>query len=86
MEVSGEFHSPAALLSGKRPPAPTVQEAVWAPHPVWRRRKYLLPLPGIEFRLLGRPAPILVAVSTQLRGEIKSMDFQEKLVIFHRNT
>jgi hypothetical protein len=31
-----------ALPSDKEPPVPTVQEAVWAPEPVW------MPLTGIE--------------------------------------
>jgi hypothetical protein len=37
--VSGQFHSPAALLApGKGPPEPFVQEAGWAPEPVWTQR------------------------------------------------
>jgi hypothetical protein len=36
MGVSGQCHAPAALLPpGKGPPVPTVQEAGWAPEPVW---------------------------------------------------
>jgi hypothetical protein len=34
MGVSGQRHAPAALL----PPVPTVQEAGWAPEPVWTQR------------------------------------------------
>jgi hypothetical protein len=37
--VSGQRHAPAALLSpGKGPPVPIVQEAGWAPDPVWTQR------------------------------------------------
>jgi hypothetical protein len=39
MGVSGQRHAPAALLpSGKGPPVPIVQEAGWAPEPVWTQR------------------------------------------------
>jgi hypothetical protein len=40
MGVSGQRHAPAALLpTGKRtPPVPIVQEAGWAPEPVWTQR------------------------------------------------
>jgi hypothetical protein len=34
MGVSGQRHAPAALL----PPVPIVQEAGWAPEPVWTQR------------------------------------------------
>jgi hypothetical protein len=34
--VSGQRHAPDALLPpGKGPPVPIVQEAGWAPEPVW---------------------------------------------------
>jgi hypothetical protein len=37
--VSGRRQSPAALLPpGKGPPVPIVQEAGWAPEPVWTQR------------------------------------------------
>jgi hypothetical protein len=50
--VSGQRHAPAALNPrAKGPPAPIVQEAGWAPEPVWTQ-----PLPGIEPRSPGRPA------------------------------
>jgi hypothetical protein len=36
MGVSGQRQAPAALLPlGKEPPVPIVQEAGWAPEPVW---------------------------------------------------
>jgi hypothetical protein len=39
MGVSGQPHGPAALLPpGKGPPVPIVQEAGWAPEPVWTQR------------------------------------------------
>jgi hypothetical protein len=59
MGVSGQRHAPAALLPpGKVPPVPIVQEAGWAPEPVWTQRleeKSFAP-PGIEPRSPGRPA------------------------------
>jgi hypothetical protein len=47
-----------ALSPGKVPPLPIVQEAGWAPEPVWTQRleeKILLSLPGTETLLPGRP-------------------------------
>jgi hypothetical protein len=39
MGVSGQRHAPAALLlPGKGPPVRIVQEAGWAPEPVWTQR------------------------------------------------
>jgi hypothetical protein len=39
MGVSGQHHAPAALYPrGKDPPVPIVQEAGWAPEPVWTQR------------------------------------------------
>jgi hypothetical protein len=39
MGVSGQHHASAALLPlGKGPPVPIVQEAGWAPEPVWTQR------------------------------------------------
>jgi hypothetical protein len=39
MGVSGQRHVPAALLPpGKGPSVPIVQEAGWAPDPVWTQR------------------------------------------------
>jgi hypothetical protein len=48
----------SALAPGKGPPVPIVQEAGWAPEPVWTqaRGKILSPLPGIEPRSPVRPA------------------------------
>jgi hypothetical protein len=46
------------LPQGKGPPVPIVQEAGWAPEPVWTQRleEKSLPLKGIEPRSPGRPA------------------------------
>jgi hypothetical protein len=46
-----------ALPPGKGPPVPIVQEAGWAPEPVWTQRleEKSLPLPEIEPRSPGRP-------------------------------
>jgi hypothetical protein len=46
-----------ALPPGKGPPVTIVQEAGWAPEPVWTQRleENPLPLPGIEPRSPGRP-------------------------------
>jgi hypothetical protein len=38
MGMSGQRHSQAALYPRKGPPVPTVQEAEWAPEPVWTQR------------------------------------------------
>jgi hypothetical protein len=47
MEVGGQRHAPAALPPGKRP-VPIVQEAEWAPVPVWTGAENLAPT-GIQF-------------------------------------
>jgi hypothetical protein len=39
MGVSGQRYAPAALYPpGKGPPVPTIQDAGWAPEPVWTQR------------------------------------------------
>jgi hypothetical protein len=35
MAVGGQGHTPAALHPWERDPVPIVQEAAWAPGPVW---------------------------------------------------
>ena len=52
MGVGGQRHAPAALPPGKTP-VPIVQEAGWAPRPVWRGAENLAPT-GI--RSPNRPA------------------------------
>ena len=42
MEMGGQRHSPAALTPGKGP-VPIVQEAGWAPGPVWTGAENLDP-------------------------------------------
>jgi hypothetical protein len=45
MGMSGQRHALAALYPrGKDPPVPIVQEAGWAPEPVWTRKSGFLPL------------------------------------------
>jgi hypothetical protein len=39
MELSGQLHGPAALLSEKEPPATIGEEARWAPEPLWTLEK-----------------------------------------------
>jgi len=44
MDVSGQFHDPAALPSKKQSLVPLGYEAGWAPEPVWTRwRREKLP-------------------------------------------
>ena len=52
MGVGGQHHAPAVLLLGKDP-VPIVQEAGWAPEPVWTGAENLAPT-GI--RSPDRPA------------------------------
>ena len=53
MGVGGQRHTPAALPPGKDP-VPIVQEAGWAPGPVWTGAENLAPPTGIRFP--DRPA------------------------------
>jgi hypothetical protein len=48
MEVSGRYHSPAALHTGKESPVPVGKETEWAPEPVWTlwKREKSLDLAG----------------------------------------
>ena len=48
MGVSGKRRAPAAFTSGKEP-LPIVQEAGWAPGPVWTGAENLAP-PGFDPR------------------------------------
>ena len=47
MGVGGQHHAPAALPPGKDP-VPIVQEAGWAPGPVWTGEGNLVPHTGIR--------------------------------------
>jgi hypothetical protein len=75
MGVSGQRHAPAALLPpGNGPSVPIVQEAGWAPEPVWTQRleeKSFAP-PGIEPRSPGRPARKSDTILTELPGSYES--------------
>jgi hypothetical protein len=64
MEVSGQLHAPAALSPGNRCIRGCM--VLRADLDVMEKRKYLLPLPGMEPRFLSRAAYNSVAVSTQL--------------------
>jgi hypothetical protein len=70
MGVCGQRHAPAALLPpGKWPPVPIVQEAGWAPEPVWTQRlqeKSFLPLPGIELMYEAQLNLNLVKLALQM--------------------
>jgi hypothetical protein len=66
--VSGQLHVPIA----SHPPLHIVEEAGWAPEPVWQlwREENLFSLPGIEPQFLGHPAHSLVAIPTELLGSL----------------
>jgi len=49
--VGGQRHAPAALPPGKDP-VPIVQEAGWAPGPVWIGAENLAPPPGFDPRIV----------------------------------
>ena len=49
MGVGGQHHAPAALPPGKDP-VPIVQEAGWAPGPVWTDAENLAPTPVFDPR------------------------------------
>jgi len=52
MDMSGQLHAPAALLSGKQSLIPIGKEDRWAPDPVWAEcKKKSQPLPAIEPQL-----------------------------------
>ena len=62
MTVGGQLHAPAALSPGNDP-VPIVQEAGWAPGPVWTGAENLA-VTGI--RSPDRPARSVVAIPTEL--------------------
>jgi hypothetical protein len=67
MEVSGQLNAPAASPLGKQTQVSIVWEAEWAPEPVWTEgEKNLLPLLGIELRLLNHPCRSPIAIPTEL--------------------
>jgi hypothetical protein len=71
MEVSGQRHAPAALLPpGKGPPVPIVQEAGWAPEPVWTQR-----LEEKSFALAGDRTPIVQSDSLHFTFQYKLLRY-----------
>jgi hypothetical protein len=59
MGMNGQRHAPAAFTPRKGSPVPIVQDAGWAPEPVWTQRleeKSFRLCPGIELRSPGRPS------------------------------
>jgi hypothetical protein len=68
MEVSGQFHVPAALHPKKQPRYPLYKmlgESQGRSAP-YGEQKILMPLPRIKPQLLGRPAFGLVTILTEL--------------------
>jgi len=63
MGVGGQPHAPASSTPGKDP-VPTVQEAGWAPGPVWTGEKSRPHRDSIQ----DRPARSSVAIPTELPG------------------
>jgi hypothetical protein len=63
--VRVQRHAPAALYPPGKDPVPTVQEAVWAPGPVWTGAENLAPT-GI--RSTDRPANSQSLIPTMLPG------------------
>jgi hypothetical protein len=76
-----------ALAPGKGPPVPIVQEAGWAPEPVWTQRleeKILSPLLGIEPRLPARPARFRFAMPNMYLSKIRTgkfISYNERLFV-----
>ena len=65
MEVGGQTHAPAASNPGKDP-VPILQEAGWAPGPVWTGGKSRPHRDSIP----DRPARSAVAIPTELSGPL----------------
>ena len=65
--VSGQQHAPAALYPGKDS-GPILQEAGWAPGPVWTDGKSL----PCRDSILDHPALSSVAIPTELPGPLQS--------------
>jgi hypothetical protein len=64
LHVYAESHT-RLLTSGKEPPVFIQQKAEWAPEPLWRL-KNLLPLAGIEPKIVGSPVHSTVTIPTEL--------------------
>ena len=94
-EVRGQRQGPAALYPGKDP-ATIVQEAGWAPGPIWTGAKNLHP-PGFEPRTVQpvasrytdystRPTIMLVFTPNLYSKEIKCTDFISKFNVVKSDT
>jgi hypothetical protein len=59
-----------SVWPASEPPVAVVEEAALAPD---RKDRNLLPLAGIELRLLGHPASSLIAIPTELSWFVKSL-------------
>ena len=62
--MCGQHHAPAAVTPGKEP-VPIVQEAGWAPEPVWIVAENLAPT---AIRSPDLPARSVVAIPATLPG------------------
>jgi hypothetical protein len=72
MGVSGQHHAPAAFYRrGKKPPVPIVQEAGWAPEPVWTQR-----LEEKSFAPAGNRTPVVQPV-VRCYGDILTYHYEE---------
>jgi hypothetical protein len=68
MEVCGQLHSPAAFTPGEKASGTHWVGGLVGPRTGLNdvERRKILPLPGLEIRRLGRPAPWPVAIPTHL--------------------
>jgi hypothetical protein len=74
MEMGGKFHANVALPRRTQPLVPTVQEAGWVSRVgLCVVEKSLFHLPGIDLRVLSRPAEILVSTPAQGRTKQPSV-------------
>jgi hypothetical protein len=65
MEVSGQFHAPAAVSPGKEPQVPIGQEPGCAPESIWTlfsREKSLTPARNSAVRPVTRPTISLLDI------------------------
>jgi hypothetical protein len=74
MGVSGQRHAPAALLPpGKGPTVPIVQEAGWAPEPVWTQRleeKSFAPAGDRKYKLKSLFFKLIVSSSWPIMADV----------------
>jgi hypothetical protein len=79
MGVSSQRHDPAALYPRKGPPVPIVQEAGWAPEPVWTHR-----LEEKSPTSIGDRTPIVQPVVTILTEIPRLLDNWQTFMNNHR--